>query len=444
MSFQVGKSTQFRINELAIVTKAGPIDISVMYEELNIFDSLLLPVMSGNILIRDSVGLSGALLFDGSESLLLDISKDPNSDIANFKRAFRIYKQSDRRNDGLNSETYVLHFVADELMYSDQQKINQSYQSTYGKVVSKILSDYLKVPENMAGGIFEDTTGIRSITIPNLRPLDAIEWCAKRSLDNNQAPNYMFFQNTTGFNFVSLSTLLTQADVLDVKFQPKNQSKGNAINEISLARAFEVIAQNDSISKQRSGVNAGQFIGFDPLTRTAAKKQIGYGDVYNSMKHANDNPNLSVVQNRAGVDNTQTFDSRKAMAQFGTAQQLSNYIKQNAPTMLSKIENIESWLFQRKAIIDNLMAKRIKVAMPGNFQLSSGFNVNVIAPNFGFKEKGSDNDDPSLSGKYIIVASRQIIGYDKHETVIEVATTSTNNEFIPVSNPNQTQEILEY
>jgi len=444
MSFQVGKSTQFRINELAIVTKAGPIDISVMYEELNIFDSLLLPVMSGNILIRDSVGLSGALLFDGSESLLLDISKDPNSDIANFKRAFRIYKQSDRRNDGLNNETYVLHFVADELMYSDQQKINQSYQSTYGKVVSKILSDYLKVPENMAGGIFEDTTGIRSITIPNLRPLDAIEWCAKRSLDNNQAPNYMFFQNTTGFNFVSLSTLLTQADVLDVKFQPKNQSKGNPLSEISLARAFEVIAQNDSISKQRSGVNAGQFIGFDPLTRTAAKKQIGYGDVYNSMKHANDNPNLSVVQNRAGVDNTKTYDSRKAMAQFGTAQQLSNYIKQNAPTMLSKIENIESWLFQRKAIIDNLMAKRIKVAMPGNFQLSSGFNVNVIAPNFGFKEKGADNDDPSLSGKYIIVASRQIIGYDKHETVIEVATTSTNNEFIPVSNPNQTQEILEY
>ena len=90
------------------------------------------------------------------------------------------------------------------------------------------------------------------------------------------------------------------------------------------------------------------------------------------------------------------------------------------------------------------MAKRIKVAMPGNFQLSSGFNVNVVAPNFGRKEKGSDNDDASLSGKYIIVASRQIIGYDKHETVIEVATTSTNNEFIPVSNPNQTQELLEY
>jgi hypothetical protein len=73
---------------------------------------MLVPVMSGNIIIRDSVGLSGRLLFDGSESLLVDISKDPNSDIANFKKAFRIYKQSDRKNDGLNNETYILHFVA--------------------------------------------------------------------------------------------------------------------------------------------------------------------------------------------------------------------------------------------------------------------------------------------------------------------------------------------
>jgi len=39
MSLSMGKSTQFKINELTIVTKGGPIDISVIYEEINIFDS---------------------------------------------------------------------------------------------------------------------------------------------------------------------------------------------------------------------------------------------------------------------------------------------------------------------------------------------------------------------------------------------------------------------
>ena len=444
MSFSVKKSTQFKINELVIMTKAGPIDVSQIFEELNLFDSILMPVTSGSILIRDSVGLSGKLLFDGSESILIDIAKDAKSDIATFKKAFRIYKQSGRKAEGLNTELFVLNFVSDELIFSDQQKINQSFEGTYSKVVEKVLVDYLRVPNNQIGGIFEPTTGIRKLVIPNLKPLDAIEWCAKRSVDQNQAPNYMFFQNLVGFNFVSLSKLLTQPDLLDIKFEPKNQSRGSALSEISMARALEVVAQTDMIEKTRSGVNAGQFIGFDPLTRTTAKKQIGFADVFNSMKHANENPNQSVVTNRAGVSATEAYDSKKSMAVMDAAKQLSNYIKKMDPTSISKIDNIENWLFQRKAIINNLMNKRVKLAMPGNFQLTSGFNINLEASTFGKKEKGGDNDDPSLSGKYIIVASRHIIGYDKHETIIEVATTSTNNDFIPVSNPKQTEQLLNY
>ena len=374
----------------------------------------------------------------------MDISKDANSDIANFRKAFRIYKQSSRKNNGMNSEMYVLHFAADEIMFSDQQRVNQSYEGTYSSVVGKILTNYLKVPENQLGGRYEDSIGVRKISIPNLRPLEAIEWCAKRAVDKNQSPNFMFFQNMTGFNFVTLSTLLSEVDVLDVKIETKNQSKSNPIFEMSTARGFEVIAQADSIERTRSGINAGQFIGFDPITKTTSKKQINFDSVYNSLKHANDNPNLSIELNRAGQDVRQSFDSKKTVSIFSAAQQLSGYIKEKDPTVLSVLDNFENYIFQRKAIIDLLMSKRIKVAMPGNFQLSSGFNVNVAAPTLGKKEKGSDNLDPSMNGKYLIVASRQIIGYDKHETIIEVASTSTNNEFIPAASPKQNQAYLSY
>jgi hypothetical protein len=164
------------------------------------------------------------------------------------------------------------------------------------------------------------------------------------------------------------------------------------------------------------------------------------------MKHGNDNPNLTIQQNRVGKDAREAFDSKKTVSIFNSAQQLSAYIKKNDGNVLSVLDNMETYLFQRKAIIDNLMSKRIKFVMPGNFQLSTGFNVNVIAPNLGKKEKGGgdENLDPGLSGKYLIVASRQMIGYDKHETIIEVATTSTNNEFIPASNPQQNQAYLSY
>ena len=206
MSFELNKSTQFKIKELVIVTKFGQIDISGICDEINIFDSLFLPVISGNLLIRDSLGLSSKLLFDGSESILIEIVKNENSEIANFKKAFRIYKQSERTSDRPGSEFYLLHFVSDELFFSDQQKINQSYQETYSNIVSKILIDYLRVSQNNLGGLYENSLGVKKVIIPNLRPLEAIEWCAKRAIDKNNSPNFLFFQNVTGYNFVTLST----------------------------------------------------------------------------------------------------------------------------------------------------------------------------------------------------------------------------------------------
>jgi hypothetical protein len=444
MSFKVTNSQQFKINELTLVTKNGKIDISAIYEEISIFDSLFMPVMSGKILIRDSIGLSGKLLYDGSESLLIEIVKDENSEIATFKKAFRVYKQSDRTNLNLNSEAYVLSFVSDELIYSDQQRINQSYENTYTETIKRIMIDYLKLPENQLGGIYDETIGIRKLVVPNLRPLEAIEWCAKRSVDENNSPNFLFYQNSTGYNFASLSKLLVKPEILNIKFEPKNTKEIDDINEISSARSLEVVSQADSIEKNRSGVNAGKFIGFDPMTRMIATKNISYDDHYKLMKHANENRNVSVIDNRDGTKNVEMYNSKKTVATFNTARKLSKYIQKYDPTSLSKEDNIEDYLFQRKAIIKNLMERRVKLVMPGNFDLSSGFNINLFVPNMATKEKGDSNDDLTLTGKYIIVGTRHIIGYEKHETIIEIATTSSETEFVPVSSPQQTQEILDY
>ena len=342
MSLEVKKSTDFKVNELTLITKAGSIDITSIFEEINIYDSMFLPVMSGTIMIRDSVGLSGKLLFDGSESILMDISKDENSDIAKFKKAFRIYKQSNRKNDNQTSESSILHFVSDQLLFSDQQRVNQSYETTYSGVAEKILQNYRKVPPSNLGGIYEPTSGLRKIVVPNLRPFDAIEWCAKRALDKNGAPNYVFFQNLVGYNFASLSTLLTQQEILDIKFEVKNQTGKNSLDEISSDRSLEVLAQNDTIEKTRSGVNAGKFIGFDPMTRSFASMNISFGDHYSSMKHGNDTPNFTSMQNRDGQLNDAAFESKKVVSLFGTARQYSEYIKKNDPTSISKVESQEN------------------------------------------------------------------------------------------------------
>ena len=66
-------------------------------------------------------------------------------------------------------------------------------------------------------------------------------------------------------------------------------------------------------------------------------------------------------------------------------------------------------------------------------------------PDFAIKETGNDdNEDRALSGKYLIIASRHIIGMEKHETVLEIASTSSKLGFIPQGTQDQNQQLKTY
>lgn len=437
--------TQYKIDEIFIETKGGKIPIDNMFEEINLFDSLFLPVISGNILIIDARQLAKNLSFDGSEVIAMTISKGVAVGFASFKKSYRIYKISDRKNINQTSESYILHFVSDELIYSDQKKVNQSYETTYSDVINKIMTDYLKVPRNSRGA-FETTYGVRKIVIPNLSPLDAIEWCAKRALGTKNSPEYVFFCNAEGYNFLSLSTLLTRNSILNINFSPKNIQDESAFLEMSSARSFEVLSQDDIIDKIRSGINAGTFLGFDPVTRTFGSTTLSFDDIYSLIEHANENSIGTEVHNRDKETSTRTtYDSKQALSVFNYMRGDSNYVKQSDPTSLSKNESYELILNQRKALLSNLMSKRLKITMPGNFQLTSGRNIDFKTPGFGLHKKGQDDEgDKSISGKYIITGTRHIISLTRHLTIIEVASDSTKDKQSYVSSPDQNKVATDY
>lgn len=441
MSFELKQSTDFKLKELNLVTKAGVFDIKQIYEEINLFDSLFNPCMSGNVLVRDALNLSEKLLFDGSEILTINIGK--TEDDITFKKSFRIYKQTDRRTVNQTSETYILHFFSDEFLFSEQQRVNQAYKATYSEIATSILIDYLKIPVQQLKGIFEQSSGIKEVVIPNLKPFDAIEWCAKRAVDNQSSPNFLFFQNAIGYNFASLSTLLTQDVLFNVNFDPKNLTQ-SVSNEIIGARSVRIISQFDLVNNTRSGVYAGKFIGFDPLTRTIATRKLTYGDHYLNMKHGNKTPNFSVIKNRDNIDNTEMYDSKKTLANFNEALKYSNYVKRNDPSLINSIEDTHNFLFQRKALLTNLTTQRVAITLPGNFAISSGLNLFLKMPSKAVKVKGDDNYDLSLYGKYLILGTRHIIKYDKHETVIETATSSNEKDFVAGDTTEQINYALNY
>jgi hypothetical protein len=103
-----------------------------------------------------------------------------------------------------------------------------------------------------------------------------------------------------------------------------------------------------------------------------------------------------------------------------------DYIKTNSDNNTKLIDETHTYIPQRKAILHNLLQRKMNIALPGNFLISSGFTLNIDAHSFSIHEDPTEKNDKSISGKYVIVATRHMIKPDKHETFCELATDSTN------------------
>jgi hypothetical protein len=430
MSLNLSQSTQFKIKDLTLITKLGNVNITGIYQEINIYDSVFMPCIRGDILINDAVGLSSKLLLDGGEYLSMEILKDEESGATTFKKTFRIYRQSNRENLNQNSEIYILHFASEEMIFSEQKKINQSFNGTYTDIVNVVLKKYLKVPNNKVIQP-EKTKGLHTVIIPNLSPFDTMDWLCKRAVNNlDSLPNFLFFENKYGYNFVSLSNLIQQNPIMNINFNPKNIA-GLENKEFYGAREARIIGSADLIENIKNGVYSGKFIGIDTLTRKVSINKINYSQIYGKQKnHLNKYPNITAASNRDGEDSSQMYDSKVSLYTFSSSRGNTPWVSQKDPKTGTIIDDTHAYVFQRAPIFANLLQTTIHLNLPGNFGLTSGAIVNLKVPLRSTKPAAGEELDQYLSGKYIVTATRHMIKSDMHETIIEVATDSTNRPLL--------------
>ena len=214
-----------------------------------------------------------------------------------------------------------------------------------------------------------------------------------------------------------------------INFKSKNLANSDDANrdEFLGARDFKVIKQFNTIENVKKGVYASKFIGIDPLTRRWGKIEYEVKDFEERNGKANpfnlSNGNLINSENKTF---SQMYDSKISLYVNQKLRADSPYIQQNDKSTFNLTDNASEYILPRKYIFGNFLQKIIRIVLPGNFGLFVGRNVYVEMPVHGFfLSDKSETIDETLSGKYMITAIRHIIRYDKHETIIDVATDTS-------------------
>jgi hypothetical protein len=431
MSLNFFKSTGFVIKELKLLTKDGvEQNIISFYQEINIFDSIMQPCLTGNILIKDSAGLINKFLFDGNDFLKIHIGKTEDIEDSVIKRIFRIYKLSDRQSDNQNSESYLLHFISEEYVTSLTQKVGQFFgNTTYTDNAVKILQDYMKVPESkLSRGYFDKSLGVRDNTLPGtLNPIESILWMTTRAVDVEHRPCFLFSENIFGYNFVSLSSLVKQDTLTEINFDSKHLNSSSEIKNFLGARYFKVIQQYDILSNIKNGVYSGKYVGYDKLVQLGIEIKFNYNSINHPKDPKNTGPSVSNLKTQSGDLLTTSLDSNLVLGGTCILSQGIKELREEDPGEMEKRINYEQILLQRPAIFANFFSQRVKLVVPGNFSISSGANVRLNVPKFSEKIPGENNLDRTLYGNYIIIASRHKLTPDNlHETIFEACTNSSN------------------
>jgi hypothetical protein len=405
------------IKELTIVTKVGNFDISDRFEELNIFDSMINPCMSGSVLITDAQNLTSIFNFDGSDLLRIEIGKNENN--ISFKKTFKIYEKSKTLPLNATSEQYSLHFVSEEYYFSKTKKLRKLYSGrTFSNIVEEILTKDLYLTD---GYTIEKTLGIINFSGNNKTPFDFLQESATKAISlSDQSPTFLFFENKNGYKFISMSHIAKQTPIATINFQPKLFGEVDNASYYG-ARHLEIISHFDVVDNINSGYYGTKGIYVDYLNRKIITKNTGPISWNSKSTQLNKTPELPPIPEAVNTD----LCTRVVYGPTVIASQQNPYIKTNSPQVINSIDNTMEYFTTRPAEMRKYTAKRLKLVMPGNFNLMCGTVVDLIVSSRA-QNMEMDSNDKSLSGKYIVLACRNVITYNKHETIIEITTDSNN------------------
>lgn len=423
---------QYYLEKLFLVTPKNTVDIRSMMVEISYYEDIFRGSVTGEILISDSISMIDRLGLCGGEFLTLIFRKTANqSRQEQISKVFRVYRVSERILQKQEVEAYTLHFCSEEFFYSEQKKISKAYK---GKKISEIAEDVLKKELQANDYRIHETKGLYDLIIPYKSPFETMHWLTNYALvDTYSGADFIFFENHSGFHFVSLQKLYSQASYNSYRYTIKNigdlDNSPELYRDLIGVKSYSYLDTFDTLYGIVNGAFASKTLSIDPITRRFYETKFDYKKDY-YLKNVQ-------LNNSAVINNTPNRD-KKMMNEMDES--CYKVVISNKEQVKAKGISAEPWSVQNDIAAETFVPyrtaqmalshyTRVKIVLSGDPNISVGRIINLTLPSSASKSDGVGYNeglyDVYHSGRYLISAVRHIIKADmRYETVAEVVKDS--------------------
>lgn len=398
---------QIDVEKIELINYKGDfIDISELVQELNIYEDIYSPTLSGNAIIVDALDLPSTYPMTGEEQIQIE-AKSPNSEYA-FKFRFYVYKLSGRNVERGRAQSYVLHFTSRETIVDINKKISKSFKGSGETIIQELVNG--KTGLNSQKKLFVEPTGNTFKFISAYwSPIKTINWVTQRSTNKNGAANYLFFETSQSFEYVSAEKLLSGKAVAEYVFSDVDSRTGSP-NEFSKGQGYvKNLTSNvmfDYMRRTAMGMYSGKLLTFDTNTRVIEGNEYDYLKDFERVKHLDQYP----------VTTDSLLRSKIATLYFIEKNDVSS----------GNPQPYKDWFIQRNSLMEQLSAYRLAVEVYGRTDIKVGQVIDFTINSFKqFTEAEKfDIEDDIYSGKYLITAIRHRIIGNEHTMFMEIIKDS--------------------
>ena len=429
-------------------------DIKRVMVELNIYESIYSNGLTGSIVVGDAQNLIGKLQINGTERISFKLSTPGTEDQRHMVDAsvetghpFHIYKITDRRQLNSNTLLYTLHFASREFMRNLRTKVSQAYNGRLDLSVMDILTDenYLDSKKQIS---FEPCGNSDKIVIPNLRPYDAINMIAKRSLpEKSNGVGYYFYETTKGIYFRSWDNMVSVRGSYDrpVKqefyYMPMNIDRDPNSYENKIQHDYQSVESyrflnnfHDVAANTVLGTYAHNVITYNIFNKSYKKSDYNYEYEFANSKHtdvANEKSNREryaiAASSFVDQDDKKISDYKESRVSLQPTTQFLHNEEKGAGYGIDVLQDGIKHAQGESQVNQVTNGTVLTMVVKGQSYLEAGdlIKFNMLAND----PSNPTMFDPQYSGKYIITKIRHQVNDKKYTMALECAKDSVRSGF---------------
>lgn len=413
-----GQSLKFAgevsIDKVKIITSDGFYqDIAAQVINIQYYEDLFSPFISGSLIVKDSLDLVNLFPFVGEEFVELEIST-PTLDKGAIKGRYYIYKLSDRELIGDNVVVYQLHFISVEAVIDLNKKVSKVFTGNVANTVKAIVADKTDGLQSDKTVYAEETTRDAKFISNFWSPVKCISHLTELGVNRNSSPSYVFFENRDGFYFVSLDSLYASAVYQDFTYDKYTRDDlGNGKTVRNVQEDFKRISSVsipvgfDYMDRIKSGTFASKSLSYDLTNKKYNVRNYTMFEKFNKQNHLN---KYAIASDRAIFrSNSLLVNYPRALNTFSGFGDTTNY----------------KTFQERVSLLKQAESNKIEIVVPGRTDYTVGQKVSVtlnkVEP---FSKNDTDVTDKMFSGFYLVSAINHYITRESHECNMELIKDS--------------------